>query len=441
MQKKFFRIVALLLSILIAANSQFVFAFAVGESKMTISVESIAANPGDSVQVKINIANNPGIASLKFDVKYDEYLTLTNVEFNSEFGSYVTAPTPYKNPQTISMISPLKEIGTNGNFATLTFSVSNNMPARHHADITVTYDEDDIFDADYNNVPVEVVNGYVETGASVENQFTVQVGQAVVDEKTVKVDVILSNNPGLASLKFNVAYDEYLTLTNVEFNSAFGSYVTAPMPYKNPQTISMISPLSEVNVNGVFATLTFSVKDEVSDNYLADITISFDKDDIFGENYENIATKVINGSVFLGNTIMPRKNTNTIINRNTKLIYGLETDIKDINDFVDCSKVETSIVSAEQGFGTGTTINIIRNGAVVETYSVIVFGDVNGDSLCDGADAVIMHCLASGMLTKDDVSEAIWTAADCNHDGVINDDDAELLKNVGVFIGKITQTA
>lgn len=407
---------------------------------MTISVESIAANPGDSVQVKINIANNPGIASLKFDVKYDEYLTLTNVEFNSEFGSYVTAPTPYKNPQTISMISPLKEIGTNGNFAILTFSVSNNMPEKYRADITVTYDGDDIFDADYNNVPVEVVNGYVETSASAENQFTVQVGQAVVDEKTVKVDVILSNNPGLASLKFNVAYDEYLTLTNVEFNSAFGSYVTAPTPYKNPQTISMISPLSEVNANGVFATLTFTVKDEVPDNYLADITISFDKDDVFNGDYENINTKVIDGSVFLGNTIMPRENTNTIINRNSKTIYGLETNIKDINDFVDCSKVETSIISSEQGFGTGTAINIIRNGAVVETYSVIVFGDVNGDSLCDGADAVIVSCLSSGMLTKGDVSEEVWIAADCNHDGVINDDDIELLKNVGVFIGEIAQT-
>lgn len=440
MQKKFFRIVALLLSILIAANSQFIFAFAAGENKMTISVESVAANHGDSVQVKIDIANNPGIASLKFDVKYDEYLTLTNVEFNSAFGSYVTAPTPYKNPQTISMISPLKEIGTNGNFAVLTFSVSNNMPEKYRADITVTYDEDDIFNAEYNNVPVEVVNGCVETGASAENQFTVQVGQAVVDEKAVKVDVILSNNPGLASLKFNVSYDKYLTLTNVEFNSAFGLYVTAPTPYKNPQTISMISPLSEVNANGVFATLTFTVEDDVPDNYLADITISFDKDDVFNGDYENINTKVINGSVLLGNTIMPRENTNTIINRNSKTIYGLETNIKDINDFVDCSKVETSIVSAEQGLGTGTTINIIRNGAVVETYSVIVFGDVNGDSLCDGADAVIVSCLVSGMLTRDDVGEAVWMAADCNHDGVINDDDIELLKNVGVFIGEIAQT-
>ncbi len=439
MQKKFFRIVALLLSILIAANSQFVFAFAAGENKMTISVESVAANPGDSVQVKIDIANNPGIASLKFDVKYDEYLTLTNVEFNSEFGSYVTAPTPYKNPQTISMISPLKEIDTNGNFAVLTFFVSNNMPEKYRAEITVTYDEDDIFDADYNNVPVEVVNGYVETSASAENQFTIQVGQAVVDERTVKVDVILSNNPGLASLKFNVAYDEYLTLTNVEFNSAFGSYITAPTPYKNPQTISMISPLSEVNANGVFVTLTFAVKDEVPDNYLADITISFDKDDIFDEDYENINTKVINGSVLLGNTIMPRENTNTIINRNSKIIYGLETNIKDINDFVDCSKVETSIVSAEKGLGTGTTINIIRNGDIVETYSVIVFGDVNGDSLCDGTDAVIMSCLVSGMLTKDDVGEAVWTAADCNHDGEVNDNDVELLKNTGAFIGEIVQ--
>ena len=94
MQKKLLRIVAFFLSVLIMMNSQTVFAFAAGEDKMTVSVESVVARPGDCVQVKIDIANNPGIASLKFNVDYDDYLTLTNVEFNSAFGSYVTAPTP-----------------------------------------------------------------------------------------------------------------------------------------------------------------------------------------------------------------------------------------------------------------------------------------------------------------------------------------------------------
>lgn len=440
MQKKLLRIVAFFLSVLIIMNSQTVFAFAVGEDKMTVSVESVVARPGDCVQVKIDIANNPGIASLKFNVDYDDYLTLTNVEFNSAFGSYVTAPTPYNNPQSLSMISPLSDVNSNGTFATLTFKISDNAPSDYVADIILTYDADDVFNADFENVPLNVVNGYVEIGGTDTDIFTMQVGQVTVSGKTVYVDVILSNNPGLASLKFNVNYDSYLTLTNVEFDSAFGSYVTAPTPYKNPQSLSMISPLSEISNNGVFATLTFTVKDDVPNNYLADISLSFDKDDVFDGDYNNVATKVINGSVYLGNTIMPRENTNTVIDRNSKVIYGLETNITDINDFVDCSGVDVSIVPTNRGLGTGTTINILSNGVIAETYSVVVFGDVDGDSFCDGTDAVTVSCLASGMLTRTDVDETVWTAADCNHDGVVNSEDVDLLRNAGIMIDEILQT-
>lgn len=440
MQKKFLRMVAVILSVLITMNTQSVFAFAAGEDKMTVSVESVVALPGDCVQVKIDIANNPGIASLKINVDYDDYLTLTNVEFNSAFGSFVTAPTPYNNPQSLSMISPLSDVASNGTFATLTFKISDNAPSDYVADIILTYDEDDVFNADFENVPLSVVNGYVKIGGTDTDIFTMQVGQATVSAKTVYVDVILSNNPGLASLKFNVNYDSCLTLTKVEFNSAFGSYVTAPTPYKNPQSLSMISPLSEISNNGVFATLTFTVNDDVPNNYLADISLSFDKDDIFNGDYNNVATKVINSSVYLGNTIMPRENTNTVIDRNAKVIYGLETNITDINDFVDCSGVDVSIVPTNRGLGTGTTINIMSNGVVAETYSVVVFGDVDGDSLCDGTDAVTVSCLASGMITRKDVDETVWTAADCNHDGVVNNEDVDLLRNVGIMIEEILQT-
>lgn len=440
MQKKFFRVVALILGVLIVFNSQFVFSFAANGSEMTVKVDSVTAQPGDSVQVKIDIADNPGIASLKFDVGYNEYLTLTNVEFNSAFGSYVTAPTPYKNPQTISMISPLSNVNQNGTFAVLTFKISDNAPVNYIADITLTYDPDDVFNSDYDNVPTKIVNGQVTVGGNDEDQFTVQVGQAAVENGTVKVDIILNNNPGLASLKFNVNYDSYLTLTDVKFNSAFGSYVTAPMPYKNPQTISMISPLKEVAANGIFATLTFAVNENVPDNYTADILINFDDDDIFNGNYENIKTKVINGSVYLGNTIMPREGTDTVIDRTKKIIYGLGTNIEDITDYVDCSKVEASIVPTKRGLGTGTTINVMRNGEVFEKYTVIVFGDVNGDSLCDGTDAVILSCLISGMLTRADVGEATWTAADCNHDGSVNDADVKMSTDSGINNCEISQT-
>ena len=58
---------------------------------LTLQVAEATGKAGTTVEVKINLSNNPGLASLAFDVSYDEYLILTGVAFNSAFGSYVAA--------------------------------------------------------------------------------------------------------------------------------------------------------------------------------------------------------------------------------------------------------------------------------------------------------------------------------------------------------------
>ena len=157
---------------------------AISAQAMAIQVSSITADPGDTVQVKITLANNPGIASLKASVRYDSILTLTDISFNSAFGSYVTAPTPYSNPQTVSLISPLSEISVNGVFATLTFKVSDSAPRGYNAAISLTYDQDDIFNGDYDNVPVDMIPGNVKISGRVA-------GDANGDGKLNLKDVVL----------------------------------------------------------------------------------------------------------------------------------------------------------------------------------------------------------------------------------------------------------
>lgn len=114
---------------------------------------------------------------------------------------------------------------------------------------------------------------------------------------TVQVTVNLKNNPGIASLAFNVEYDDALTLTNVEFNSVFGSYITTPKPYTNPQTITLISPLNDASAEGTLATLTFHISEEALDEYVAKINITYNANDVYNGNYDNIALSVVNGSV------------------------------------------------------------------------------------------------------------------------------------------------
>lgn len=155
--KKQFASILIILALLIG-----IFAVPVAAAgTMNLTVSSPSGQPGGEVTVNISVANNPGLASLKFDVAYDSALTLKNVTFNSAFGAYATTPTPYKNPQTLTMISPLAAVSANGVFATLTFTVSADAQIGHRAPVTISYEADDIFDSDYEPVQVSVTNGAV----------------------------------------------------------------------------------------------------------------------------------------------------------------------------------------------------------------------------------------------------------------------------------------
>ncbi len=162
--KKKTRFIALIITFLMLINIVPISVFASGiepDDTMELSVSSKTALPGETVQVDITLKNNPGLASLKFDVVYDDVLTLTNVTFNSAFGSYVTTPEPYTNPQTITMISPLKDIDTNGVFATLTFTVAEDALDDYKANIILEYEDDDIYNGSYVNLDPNVVDGSI----------------------------------------------------------------------------------------------------------------------------------------------------------------------------------------------------------------------------------------------------------------------------------------
>jgi len=116
---------------------------------------------------------------------------------------------------------------------------------------------------------------------------------------TVDVLISVTENPGVASLKFSVEYDSCMTLTNVELGSNFGSYITTPVPYTNPQPITVISPLQDVAGTGVLATLTFAVSGEAEDGYAAGVRISHDPDDVFNGSDAPVALSAENGTVFV----------------------------------------------------------------------------------------------------------------------------------------------
>ena len=140
--------------------------------------------------------------------------------------------------------------------------------------------------------------------------------------------------------------------------------------------------------------------------------------------------------------ITPSAGVSTVIDAENGYVYGLTAGMDSLNNFVTLSDSSCSFEydTADNGFGTGTIANIVNDNIVVDSYTIIIFGDVNGDGWYDGQDAILVSCLANGMLTKDDVSEAVYMAADCNHDGVVNQLDVDLLNQAGTLLANVDQS-
>ncbi len=98
------------------------------------------------------------------------------------------------------------------------------------------------------------------------------------------------------------------------------------------------------------------------------------------------------------------------------------------------------IVSENGKYTTGTILKLKdSSGNVIKTAVLVVFGDVNQDGVCDGNDAVIAEMLKSGMLTSEQLGIASTKAADCDHDGVVTDDDIDLMFSAGLGNNRIVQ--
>lgn len=92
------------------------------------------------------------------------------------------------------------------------------------------------------------------------------------------------------------------------------------------------------------------------------------------------------------------------------------------------------------GFGTGSKVTLYQNDSKVVTYELVVYGDVDGDGIADGQDVQLATMIKEGLITKAQAGEAVYEAADCDHDGKITDNDIQLIINSGIKTQVIDQT-
>lgn len=133
--------------------------------KSTISVDTVTAKPGDTVQVIARVDNNPGILGMILSVYFDDAnLTCLSVENGAAFESVLD-------------FTPAKELGNganvlwdsidlkdddvhNGEILVMNFKVSESAPAGNYP-ISLKYFDDDIVDKNLNSISPQITNGYI----------------------------------------------------------------------------------------------------------------------------------------------------------------------------------------------------------------------------------------------------------------------------------------
>ena len=252
-----------------------------------------SARVGDTVDVNIKINNNPGITSLQIKVAYSNSdLELIEFEDKELFGNPLSHSDMSRNPLIISWFASNSTNSTNsGVLATLRFRVKENAES---SNITLTYDSEDVFNIDFQDVEFQVTSGSVDI---VTDSPTLSVSSVSGNANdTVEAKVLIENNPSITALRISVAYSsENLELLEINNGGVFEEAITHSQTLTSPITISWYSQRSEdCNNNGVLAVLKFRIKENAQSSQ---ISLSYDEDDIFNSAFDNVYFDTQNGSV------------------------------------------------------------------------------------------------------------------------------------------------
>lgn len=132
------------------------------EKSPTFVIGDYQAIAGDEVKVNVSLKNNSGVSSLILKVSFDEsLLTLTDIEYNATMGGQTIMPNGYSSPVTLYWINAFDEEKDDVVFATLTFKVNKNAKTDTTSNITVSYEQNDVFNFDEENVMFAVENGSI----------------------------------------------------------------------------------------------------------------------------------------------------------------------------------------------------------------------------------------------------------------------------------------
>jgi len=141
---------------------------------------------------------------------------------------------------------------------------------------------------------------------------TVEKVNIASDDTKASVNISISNNPGIVSMRLYLSYDkEALTLTSITDGGILGVENSNGIYSSYPYVLSWANDTARKNFteNGVIATLNFDVKAGATAGEHA-VTVAYDNanDDIINFGLESVDFTVVNGGVTIAGTPVVRKN-------------------------------------------------------------------------------------------------------------------------------------
>lgn len=159
--------------------------------------------------------------------------------------------------------------------------------------------------------------------------------------------------------------------------------------------------------------------------------------------------------------LIPMDGSTTKIDRDNMIIYGLQEYLSEsilLGDYLDVEGdgfIKIVPVKTDY-YGTGAKVELYDNlapEAPIETYTIVVFGDINGDSLVQAIDSTyaddenLMLTTwsqkqifdGSAVVDNPDYDPYKTMAADLNGDGIIDSTDATIISDASIGIVIIDQ--
>lgn len=242
------------------------------------------------------------------------------------------------------------------------------------------------------------------------------------------VRIYLTGEGGITYVQpFYVSATEYDTCASINFDVFFnGEQIYNPtVTVRNEYNV--IVPMSARTYIELTEPGTYTYEVIAQGTTATTGSFSITSDDFVEGNSYRITVTLQSVPTFVLNTQLGYR-----FNRPNRIITGLPVGQEVSTPPADASNSlgTVVVVPTSYGYGTGTKLNLIYDNNVIDSYTYVVYGDTNGDTLVDATDCLRLYAFLSDSLYFP-IGDAVLRACDVNNDGAIDLKDTVIMRRIG----------